>query len=278
MVESHVARVLWTSATRPLHCSAVRRSMEFYPCPEGFKKSGEVRPVVVLFGWLLAKSRHLHKYGELYHQCGADVITVKLEVMEILRPKKAELVATKVLNELTSTENKDRPVLVHGFSVGGYLYSHVLNLMENLEMFSPVKQRIFGQVFDSPVDFHGIPFGISNAAADNAFVRRLMQSSIELYLTLARYTTKVYLAQSHLFHNNPVRSPALFLFSKDDKVADFKTCQKVADYWSEQLDMDVRQLCFESSPHVSHFYVHSEKYTQAVKDFLRKVKLPIVTV
>ena len=57
--------------------------MEFYPCPEGFKKSGEVRPVVVLFGWLLAKSRHLHKYGELYHQYGADVITVKLEVMEV---------------------------------------------------------------------------------------------------------------------------------------------------------------------------------------------------
>lgn len=81
--QSPVARVLWTSATRPLHCSAVQRSMEFYPCPEGFKKSGEVRPVVVLFGWLLAKSRHLHKYGELYHQYGADVITVKLEVMEV---------------------------------------------------------------------------------------------------------------------------------------------------------------------------------------------------
>ena len=45
---------------------------------------GEVRPVVVLFGWLLAKSRHLEKYGELYrHQYGADVITVKLEVMEV---------------------------------------------------------------------------------------------------------------------------------------------------------------------------------------------------
>ena len=59
------------------------RSMEFHLCPVGFKKEGEVRPVVVLFGWLLAKSRHLHKYGELYHQYGADVITVKLEVMEV---------------------------------------------------------------------------------------------------------------------------------------------------------------------------------------------------
>ena len=78
-----LSKTLWLLGTRPLHCSAVMRSMEFYPCPEGFKKAGEVRPVVVLFGWLLAKSRHLHKYGELYHQYGADVITVKLEVMEV---------------------------------------------------------------------------------------------------------------------------------------------------------------------------------------------------
>lgn len=59
--------------------------MEVHPCPEKFKHAGEIRPMVVLFGWLLAKSRHLHKYGELYHQHGADVITVKLEVMEVKR-------------------------------------------------------------------------------------------------------------------------------------------------------------------------------------------------
>ena len=59
--------------------------MEVHPCPEQFNQGGEVRPVVVLFGWLLAKSHHLHKYGELYHQHGADVITVKLEVMEVKR-------------------------------------------------------------------------------------------------------------------------------------------------------------------------------------------------
>jgi len=253
--------------------------MEVHPCPEKFKQAGEIRPVVVLFGWLLAKSRHLHKYGELYHQHGADVITVKLEVMEILRPKKAEQVAAKLLNELTSAENIHRPVIVHGFSVGGYLYSHVLNLMEKLDKFSPVKSRIRGQVFDSPVDFHGIPYGISNAASENPFVRWLMKSSIESYLALfARYTTKVYVAHSHLFHNNPVRSPALFLFSKDDKVADVNRCQACADHWKVKLNMNVRQKCFESSPHVSHFYVHNKEYTQAVKDFLSDLEVPAVSV
>ena len=84
-LQSTVSKTLWLFGTRPLHFSAVRRSMEVHPCPEQFKQGGEVRPVVVLFGWLLAKSRHLHKYGELYHQHGVDVITVKLEVMEVTR-------------------------------------------------------------------------------------------------------------------------------------------------------------------------------------------------
>lgn len=199
--------------------------------------------------------------------------------LQVLRPRKAELVATKILNELTSSGNEHRPVIIHGFSVGGYLYSHVLNLMEEVDKFSPVKERILGQVIDSPVDFQGIPYGVSNAASENPVMRWLMRSSIESYLKLfARYTTKVYLAHSHLFHNNPVRSPALFLFSKDDKVADVNTCQACADYWKEKLNMNVSQICFESSPHVSHFYVHNKEYTQAVKDFLRVVNVPAVTV
>ena len=83
ILQSTFSKTLWLLGTKPLHCSSVLRSLEFHPCPEGFKKEGEVRPLVVLFGWLLAKSRHLDKYGELYHQHGADVITVKLEVMEV---------------------------------------------------------------------------------------------------------------------------------------------------------------------------------------------------
>lgn len=149
--------------------------------------------------------------------------------------------------------------------------------MEKLDKFSPVKDRIRGQVFDSPVDFHGIPYGISNAASENPFVRWLMRSSIDSYLAVfARYTMKVYVAHSHLFHNNPVRSPALFLFSKDDKVADVNTCQACADHWKDKLNMNVRQMCFDSSPHVSHFYVHNKEYTQAVKDFLSDLNVRAV--
>lgn len=151
--------------------------------------------------------------------------------------------------------------------------------MVKQDKFSPVKNRIRGQVFDSPVDFHGVPYGISYAASDNPFVRRLIRSSIDAYLAIfAKYTTKVYLAHSHLFHNTPVRSPALFLFSKDDKVADVNTCQACADHWKDNLNMTVSQRCFDSSPHVSHFYVHNKEYTEAVKKFLSDLNIPAVAV
>lgn len=83
LLQLTISKTLWLFAFRPFHCSALRQSLEVHPCPEKYRQGGDTRPVVVLFGWLLAKSCHLHKYGELYHQYGADVITVKLEVMEV---------------------------------------------------------------------------------------------------------------------------------------------------------------------------------------------------
>ena len=41
-------------------------------------------PIVVLYGWLLAKSKHLEKFGNLYNKHGADVVTVKPNVAEVI--------------------------------------------------------------------------------------------------------------------------------------------------------------------------------------------------
>jgi hypothetical protein len=69
--------------TRAFHCSPSNNSLEFHPCPPELRKDDQVKPIVVLFGWLLAKSRHLEKYGSIYQKHGADVMTVKLEVSEV---------------------------------------------------------------------------------------------------------------------------------------------------------------------------------------------------
>ncbi len=41
------------------------------------------QPIAVVYGWLLAKSRHLEKFGQFYNNHGADVVTVKPNVTEV---------------------------------------------------------------------------------------------------------------------------------------------------------------------------------------------------
>jgi hypothetical protein len=192
-----------------------------------------------------------------------------------LRPRKAEQTAIKILDRLMSSETKEKPVLVHGFSVGGYLYSQVVNQMVSDGKYTPVKERIIGQVFDSPVDFQGIPHGISNAALKHPILRSLLKNGIEAYLkATAKHTSKIYMERSELFFNNPVQSPSLFLFSKSDEVSDSARCEVVAGHWKNNLGIDVTSKCWDTSPHVSHFYVHTNDYVNAVNNFIEQVMGP----
>ena len=46
---------------------------------QGYSAPGsENRPLVLLFGWMLAKQRHLDKYANLYHSKGFDVLTLQV--------------------------------------------------------------------------------------------------------------------------------------------------------------------------------------------------------
>lgn len=56
------------------------------------------RPLVVLFGWLLAKRRHLNKYGNLYLSKGFDVLSVQVPPAQILWPTSAQKKIGKLLS------------------------------------------------------------------------------------------------------------------------------------------------------------------------------------
>lgn len=156
--------------------------------------------------------------------------------------------------------------------MGGYLYSQVINQVISTDKFSSVKDRILGQIFDSPVDFHGIPHGISNAATKNPILRSLMKNGIESYLSLtSKYTSAVYVQRSELFYNMPITCPSMFLFSKSDNVSDWTRIDQVSKHWKSNLNIDVTRKCWEKSPHVSHFYTHPEEYKALVSSFFDKV-------
>lgn len=134
-----------------------------------------------------------------------------------------------------------------------------------------MQDRIIGQIFDSPVDFDNIPYGISNAATENAILRNTMRLSIQSYFKLTqKHTMDKFLARSKLFLGNPVRAPALILFSNDDPVALPEACERCVTKWRD-LGIDVTSKKWDSSPHVSHFYKHQEEYLELLMEFLQKV-------
>lgn len=94
------------------------------------------------------------------------------------------MIAEDVLKFLVQKEHYQN-VLIHGFSVGGYVYGELLVKMKNEpNKYSSIKDRIVGQVFDSIADFDRIPVGVSKAVTRKV----VLQKSIETYIRLVIFS------------------------------------------------------------------------------------------
>lgn len=75
-------------------------------------------------------------------------------------------------------------ILLHGFSVGGYMWGEVLDLMERDQKskenkYIGISDRIIGQVWDSIADVNEIPIGFPRAV----FPKNMMlQTMLRKYL------------------------------------------------------------------------------------------------
>lgn len=73
-----------------------------------------------------------------------------------------------------------KPLMLHGFSVGGYLWGEALNVMsQDLTKYGPIIDQISGQIWDSVVDFEGIPTGMPKAVFPK---NKFMRNSLEAYI------------------------------------------------------------------------------------------------
>ncbi|RWS27070.1 transmembrane protein 53-B-like protein [Leptotrombidium deliense] len=239
------------------------------------------RRLAILMAWMLAKETHIEKYRKLYFRHGFDVLTVKTSPFSLIFPTKgSQIIAKHLLDYLKSQMNSYPNVVVHGFSVGGYQFGEMLVQMnEQLNgtqidaKCDVVRENIKGMVFDSAVDFDGIPYGFSRALTDNNFLANTLQMSIQGYMNLFYYiATKHYLKASKAFFNTPLRCPALLLVSHGDKVGDPESNLKVANKWRE-MGIDVQWKCWDDSRHVSHMHKYPDDYSQQIDNFLRKINL-----
>ena len=76
-----------------------------------------------------------------------DVLHIKVTAGQILWPTLAHCVVSEILSFITSPRRRSQPVVIHGFSVGGYLYAETLNhIIADEELTRDMTQRVQAQV------------------------------------------------------------------------------------------------------------------------------------
>ncbi|CAL7937085.1 unnamed protein product [Xylocopa violacea] len=233
------------------------------------------RPLLVLLSWLYAKRKHVMKYINLYKEQGFDVLIVSMTPWELMWPMKgSKLVAADLLTFLIKHQNYQQIVL-HGFSVGGYLWGEVLDLIESdRQEYKNVIDRIVGQVWDSAADITELTIGVPRAIfPHNEVLQNMLQKYLEYHLkTFYKQSTQHYIRSSQLFHSNLVHSPALFFLSKTDPVGTLSSNLKVKDRW-DSLGVETYIKIFEKSPHVGHYRKYPKEYATELYAFLNKLRL-----
>ncbi|KAF2354517.1 Protein of unknown function DUF829 TMEM53 [Trinorchestia longiramus] len=229
------------------------------------------RPLVLLMVWLMSKHAHITKYTNFYNSLGVDVLKVRISPLELLQPTKgSQMVAGKVL-EFLHQNPAHSPVLVHGFSVGCYLFCEALvQIEQDLDTHGPLLERFVGQIWDSGVDIYAIPDGVSKIASNKA-TQQLIKRSVQWMLKVRHDSATVhYEKASKMLNEAYLRVPGLFLFSDKDSISTPAMNAYVCDNWT-RMGIPVYSKCFSGSPHVAHFSRHPSEYKAQVTQFLHAV-------
>lgn len=232
------------------------------------------RRLVVLLSWLEAKEKHIEKYRQFYLDRGFDVLNVKTSPLDLLLPSRG---AMKIAKDFVRfmVEKQYSDVVLHGFSVGGYMFGQFLLEIDkqNETTKRDLLASIQGIVFDSLVPFEGTCIGVANSITSNKIAAKILENLLRLYLVVGRdIATKYYLAASDKVWGGPLRCPTLFLMSRDDRISDHKIVTHLADVW-QSLGVETHRRLFDSSPHVQIFQKHHSAYVQEVENFLERIKM-----
>ena len=269
------------------------------------------RPVVILAGWLGCQPRWLRRYEVLYQKMGFDVLSYiakpRLVVDSTIRSRpiqvpdgwpthlseEAESMDQLAWHLLGRVHNKQSAVfLYHAFSNGGcFLWESTRRILDYhndnpscqqpaQDILKHLRRRLKGVVFDScPAWFGGSPSGLSSALQ--------YCTPLEKLDVLARYGPGVLFHEGeserqqmsrrchdffHFLHNDPLDIPQLFIYSKNDPLAD---SQKIRELYQHRLSTKngpILETKWDESAHCAHLRMHPKDYLDAI-EFLTEVVL-----
>lgn len=232
--------------------------------------SSEGRPLAVMLCWLAAKNNAVNKYAKFYMDQGFDVLTVRITPWQLLLPKQADpIIRNEILPSLLTSDHDKK--LIHGFSVGGYVFAQMLKYMHNdpSGKCQDLMKTMSAQIWDSVVDVNGISIGVSKSVfMKSPFLQKSMQNYIDLHLkAFYDIATKYYDEAHEYFYNKPLDAPALFLASEIDQISTIDVIQDIQKIWGS-YGIQCSNKYWSNTSHVGHMRVYPEEYKLAVKMFL----------
>ncbi|KAI4463755.1 hypothetical protein MML48_4g00018519 [Holotrichia oblita] len=233
------------------------------------------RPLVVMPTWLMAKEKHIKKYANFYLDYGFDVLNISVTPWQLLWPVKGTQVVAKDILKFLQINKSYSPLVVHGFSVGAYLWAEVLvRLAAERSLYQPIIDRISGQIFDSAADITELVIGVPIAVFPS---NKVMQNALRSYLLyhmkkFDKVATSHYVRASQMYHTNLIRVPALIFCSEKDPIGAVRSNQRARENW-ESNGTKVYWKCWDDSAHVGHFQKHPKEYLDTLRNYLDKLDL-----
>ncbi|KAG5845199.1 hypothetical protein ANANG_G00136290 [Anguilla anguilla] len=272
-------------AARPVTASGVTahkisKKVTFYAnesaaaAPHGPPQVGGVRPLLVLFPWLGSRPKALSKYCEIYFRVGFDVLIVESELSQFLWPRWGLEYGANILDLLQDDRFVSRPLLVHAFSIGGYLFAQMLtHIARDPQRYRGVTERVQGQVYDSLVDgsLERIAVGLGKSMFPN-FEGLVRWLSLLYFRALEKQTLEQLNSAVVEFWNNPITAPSLFFYSEDDPLCDPRKLEELMELWSKR-GTPVQCRKWARSIHAGHLRQHPQEYLTTLEHFLCTLNL-----
>ena len=245
---------------------ALPESCKWTPCPVPTKGAADA-PVALIFGWTSSTQKQLSHYARVFHACGIDCVTWACPPRQVIDPAASTQVAAELLEALHEAPAlAGRPVIFNGISAGAYSCGNLLWELEKLVPDAAERGDFYGRVacgvYDSPVDFEGVPKGVSSAVfGEGSALAGAAQRAIDGYLSLI--DTTAWEESSARFHAMAPRAPSVWIYAKNDVISSVATNESIIASWRAR-GVDVETLVLDESPHVKHIKTAPDAYFRAV--------------
>jgi hypothetical protein len=237
-------------------------------------KNWEKKKLAIVIGWLGAKDQQMKTYLSYYHSHGFDTLSFAVGPRHIIFPQEATKHMQNVWETAEELSPTDTPILLHAFSMGGYLFGQSLRCFENQpEKYGNLKSQIRAQIYDSVPDHGSIAHGMSKSFNLPSPFEKAIEIVAKGYLNMTHDTAGVeHRAASHSFHNNFVSAPALFYYSLSDPISRYQDVEQVMKTW-EGNGIPVQGCKWEKSPHIQHGRRDPERYFGELDKLLVRTQL-----